>query len=40
MTAEVVPVTLKLSAEELEFAFGLDNWESTVDKVRLTLTLH
>ena len=29
----MVPVTLKLSAAELDFSFGVDNWEPHVDKV-------
>jgi hypothetical protein len=33
----VVPVTLKLSSEELGFSFGLDNWERFVEQVLLPL---
>lgn len=30
----MVPVTLKLSADELNFSFGIDNWDLHVDQVR------
>lgn len=32
--ADVVPVTLDVSEEEVMFAFGLDNWDSHVEQVR------
>jgi hypothetical protein len=37
VAAEVVPVTLRLSADELNFSFGIDNWENFVDQVRASL---
>ena len=35
----MVPVTLKLSSGELDFAFGLDNWDSFVDQARAAARL-
>jgi hypothetical protein len=34
VTADVVPVTLGVSDEELMFTFGLDNWDEHVEQVR------
>lgn len=33
MTADVVPVTLDVSDEELMFTFSLDNWDDHVEQV-------
>jgi hypothetical protein len=33
LTADVVPVTLELSDEELMFTFSLDNWDDHVEQV-------
>ncbi|KAI8473771.1 MAG: hypothetical protein J3K34DRAFT_497953 [Monoraphidium minutum] len=40
VAAEVVPVTLRLSSDELNFAFGIDNWESHVDQSVLMTNPH
>ncbi len=34
VAAEVVPVSLDLSSEEMSFAFSFDNWDPHVDQVR------
>lgn len=33
VSARVVPVTLDLSVEELNFEYGVDDWESFLEKV-------
>lgn len=33
ISAEVLPVSLDLSAEDLHFEFSVDNWDSFIDKV-------
>jgi hypothetical protein len=33
VTADVVPVTLEVSDEELMFSFSLDNWDDYVEQV-------
>ena len=33
LAADVVPVNLDFSAEDLHFQFGLDNWDNWVEKV-------
>lgn len=35
VVADVVAVSLELSADELLFAFGPDNWEHHVEQVRM-----
>lgn len=34
LTADIVPVTLKLNTNELGFAFDIDDWDASVSKVR------
>lgn len=38
MTADVVPVTLEVSDEELLFSFSLDNWDDHVEQVNVLCT--
>lgn len=33
LTADIVPVTLKLNTNELGFAFDIDDWDASVSKV-------